>query len=150
MRLDKSALLKIVEISPLISIDLIIRNIHNEVLLGLRNNEPAKNYWFVPGGRICKGERLAQAFERISQEEIGETLTIQDARFLGVFEHFYQENFAQEPGIDTHYIVLAYEICLCNSLPRLPDDQHCQYRWILPDILLQVPGVHPYTKAYFS
>lgn len=150
MRLDKSALLEVIKLSPLVSIDLIIRNTQNEVLLGLRNNEPAKDYWFVPGGRICKGERLAQAFERVSEEEVGEKLRIQNARFIGVFEHFYQENFAREPGIDTHYIVLAHEVCLHRPPLRLPNDQHCQYQWLSPNVLLQAQDVHPYTKMYFS
>lgn len=39
---------KIIQGSPLISIDLLVRNEYNEYLLGKRLNEPAKNYWFVP------------------------------------------------------------------------------------------------------
>ena len=122
----------------------------NEVLLGLRNNEPARNYWFVPGGRICKGERIAQAFERISQEEIGVEMVVQDAQFLGVYEHFYQENFLYEPEIGTHYVVLAYEARLYNSLQGLPDAQHRCFQWWSVDDLLKTQDVHPYTKAYFK
>ncbi len=120
MKLDKSTLIEIVKNTPLVSIDLIVRNARNEVLLGLRNNEPARNYWFVPGCRICKNERMAQTFARLSLEELGIELVLQDAQFLGVFEHFYQENFACESRVNTHYVVLAYEIKLHKPLCNLP------------------------------
>lgn len=150
MKLDRATLIDVVNNTPLISIDLIVRNDQNQVLLGYRNNEPARNYWFVPGSRICKNERISQAFERLSCEELGAQLVIQDARFLGIFEHFYQENFAQKPGIDTHYVVLAYEVKLFNPLHDLPKDQHSQFRWWTVTDLLHAQEVHSHTKTYFQ
>ena len=55
----------VVRLAPLVSIDFIIRNARGEVLLGLRNNEPAKGFYCVPGGIILKQERLHEAFARI-------------------------------------------------------------------------------------
>ena len=150
MKLDRHVFIEVVKNTPLVSIDLIVRNAKNEVLLGLRNNEPARNYWFVPGCRICKNERIAQAFRRLSLEELGIELTAQDSQFLGVFEHFYRENFACETGIETHYVVLAYEIRLNRPLRDLPKDQHRHFRWWPVDNLLQAQDVHPYNKAYFQ
>jgi colanic acid biosynthesis protein WcaH len=49
----------VIRLAPLIAIDLIIRSARDEVLLGLRKNEPAKGCYFVPGGMILKNERLA-------------------------------------------------------------------------------------------
>ncbi|HCB8003312.1 TPA: GDP-sugar hydrolase WbdI, partial [Escherichia coli] len=43
---------EIIKLVPLVSIDLLIENENGEYLFGLRNNRPAKNYFFVPGGRI--------------------------------------------------------------------------------------------------
>ncbi len=149
-KLDHSTFIEVVKHSPLVSIDLIVRNAQNEVLLGLRNNEPAKNYWFTFGGRIYKNERIAQAFQRIVQEEIGTDVDITDAQFVGIFEHLYEENFAQEPGFGTHYVVLAYEIKLAEPLRGLPNVQHHQYRWFRVEDLLQAQDVHPYTRAYFQ
>ncbi|MEG1251614.1 MAG: NUDIX domain-containing protein, partial [Citrobacter sp.] len=54
----------IVQNTPLISIDFIVKNERDEVLLGKRVNKPAKGYWFVPGGRIFKNETIFQAFKR--------------------------------------------------------------------------------------
>ncbi|WP_370701703.1 NUDIX domain-containing protein [Thauera phenylacetica] len=42
-----------------------------ELLLGLRNNSPAKGWWFTPGGRIRKNEPLYDAQCRVAKDEIG-------------------------------------------------------------------------------
>lgn len=150
MKLSHRDLLTVIKRSPLTSIDLVIRNDSGEVLLGLRRNEPAKNYWFVPGGRILLNESIAAAFERIAREELGTALSFHDACFLGVFEHFFTNNFAGVPGIGTHYIVLAYEVRLNKPLSITPDDQHHQLQWFQVKQLSEDSSVHPKTKAYFA
>ncbi len=150
IKLDHFTFIEVVKNSPLVSIDLIVRNAQNEVLLGLRNNEPAKNYWFTFGGRIYKNERIAQAFQRIVQEEIGIDVDVKDAQFVGVFEHLYEENFAQESGFGTHYVVLAYEVRLLEPHRGLPTVQHHEYRWFRVEDVVKAENVHPYTKAYFQ
>jgi 8-oxo-dGTP pyrophosphatase MutT (NUDIX family) len=75
----------IVRCAPLPSLDLIIRDSDDRVLVGLRINEPAKNYYFVPGGVIRKNESIELAFARILRAETGCRATLSDARFLGVY-----------------------------------------------------------------
>jgi len=43
-----------VEMLPLVSIDLLLRDADGRYLTGLRSNPPAQGSWFVPGGRIRK------------------------------------------------------------------------------------------------
>jgi len=88
----------IVRHAPLVSIDLVIRNPRGEILVGFRRNRPAQGYWFVPGGRIGKGERIAEAFARITRGELGTEHRIENAVFLGVFEHIYEDNFSGDPS----------------------------------------------------
>lgn len=57
-------------LTPLVAIDLIVRS-EEKVLLGRRTNEPAKGFFFVPGGRIFKGETARTAFQRITLAELG-------------------------------------------------------------------------------
>lgn len=149
MKLNHRDLIEVIKKTPLVAIDLIIKNNLNEVLLGLRNNEPAKNFWFVPGGRILIRERISDSFQRIVREELGTNLSFNDATFLGVFEHFYEENFANESGVGTHYVVLAYEVNINGPLNELPNDQHYTYKWLKIESLLKEDEVHPNTKAYF-
>jgi len=82
--LDKSLFSSIVSNAPLISIDLVIRNSKDELLLGKRINRPAKGKWFVPGGRILKDETIQEAFSRLTSEELGLTISISEGQFVGV------------------------------------------------------------------
>jgi hypothetical protein len=66
--------LHVVHGSPLVSIDLIARRPDGAVLLGYRRNRPAQGFWFVPGGRILKGERMAEALVRILWRELVEAV----------------------------------------------------------------------------
>ena len=91
-RLEYELFKTIVKHTPLISIDLVIRKDKGEALLGQRLNRPAKNYWFVPGGRIFKDESFEDAFKRITFEELGVQTSLGEAIFLGVYEHFYYDN----------------------------------------------------------
>ena len=59
--LDRETFIEVIRHTPLVSIDLIVTRDDGCVLLGQRLNEPARNYWFVPGGRIYKDEPLAHA-----------------------------------------------------------------------------------------
>ena len=150
MRLGRQEFLEVVERTPLVSMDLIVRRGDGRVLLGKRTNEPAKGYWFVPGGRILKNERLGDAFRRICETELGKPFAISDAKFLGVFEHLYPTNFAEKPGTGTHYVVLAYELRAKGLPDKLPADQHGEFDWFDEQRILAADAVHPNTRAYFQ
>jgi colanic acid biosynthesis protein WcaH len=147
VHLDAQTFRGVVNATPLVSIDLAIRNDLHQVLLGKRSNRPAEGFWFVPGGRIRKNERVAEALLRISTAEIG--VAIKEAALLGVFDHIYDDNFAGEPGINTHYVVIAFEHRLPQNCHVSPDAQHSELRWWDVPSLLESPEVHENTKAYF-
>jgi colanic acid biosynthesis protein WcaH len=149
-KLSHDELAEVVKKAPLVSIDLVVSNAEGEILVGLRTNEPAKGFWFVPGGRILKDERIAEAFGRIAYDELGIKPAFEDCRFLGVFEHLYPNNFTGKSDFSTHYVVLAYEVRTDESAPRLPRDQHSEYKWLSRESLDQEERIHPYTRAYFD
>ena len=139
----------VVRLTPLIAIDLIVRAPDGRVLVGRRINEPAKGMFFVPGSRISKNERLSAAFQRISSDELGVSVPMEQGRFVGVYEHLYSTNRFGRPGFGTHYITLAYELRLELELSKLPQDQHGEYAWLAAAELLGSAEVHDNTKAYF-
>jgi colanic acid biosynthesis protein WcaH len=139
----------IIRLAPLIAIDLIIRNAREDVLLGLRKNEPAKGCYFVPGGMILKNERLAEAFTRLVKTETDHTASLNDARLIGVFEHFYENNRSGNGGYGTHYVALGYEFSWPSTAVPRPDDQHSELRWWPVAELLTSGRVHENAKAYF-
>lgn len=140
---------RVVRLTPLVSIDLVVRDAQGRVLVGRRRHEPARDLLFVPGGRITKNESRASAFVRLTREELGVEKPMDAARFLGVFDHFYPTNRLERPGFGTHYVVLAYELNLALPAVALPRDQHGEYFWLTPAELLSRPDVHDNTKAYF-
>ena len=138
----------VVRRAPLPSIDLIIRDSDRRVLVGLRTNEPAKNFYFVPGGVIRKNETIELAFARILRAETGCRGNHGDARFLGAFEHFYPTNRFGDPAYGTHYVVLAYELQL-DRPEIVADAQHSEFKWMAASDLIAASDVHENTKAYF-
>lgn len=147
MKRDNPTFLDVVRNTPLVSIDLIVRDHDGRILVGRRVNEPAQGTWFVPGGSIRKDERLAAALARISAGELGVTLTMDEVRFAGVYEHFYDTNFAEVDGVSTHYVVLAYVVQRAFDTAGLPADQHSAWTWLSDPAM---PDVHPNTLAYLD
>ena len=94
----------VIKKTQIISTDFLIFNNEGQVLLGKRNNEPAKDTWFVPGGRVRKHELIGDAVKRITKQELGKTL--EKTSDLGVYHHIYPNNFANEDH-GTHYVVFA-------------------------------------------
>src|SRR5215469_2802192 len=141
---------QVVRNTALVAIDLIICNPDLCVLVGLRTNEPARGKWFVPGGVVRKYERLADAFARIVKAEIGLEASIDDAKFVGVYEHLYDSNVFGEDGFGTHYVVLAHQLNLDHRPPIVGDRQHGDFRWMTPTELISSPNVHQNTRVYFS
>jgi len=140
---------RIVRLTPLISIDLLVRLSDGRVLLGRRKNQPAQDTLFVPGGRITKNETIEAAFRRITLAELGAGQELKQARFLGTYDHIYSANTFDIPGFGTHYVVLAYDYELKQELENLPADQHGTYLWMTPSQILESSEVHQNTKAYF-
>ncbi|HCH7883652.1 GDP-mannose mannosyl hydrolase [Raoultella ornithinolytica] len=138
----------IIHNTPLISIDLIIEDENKNILIGKRNNRPARGFWFVPGGRVLKDESLDDAFMRLTDIELGTQISRRDAGFIGIYEHFYNDNFYSDE-FSTHYIVLAYKITLNKAELVLPEVQHNEYCWVSESELLNNGQVHFNTKAYF-
>jgi len=140
----------VVRLAPLVSIDLVILNRANEALLGYRTNRPAKGKWFVPGGRVKKGERIKDALVRIARNETGIKVLPGSAVFAGVHEHFYMNSvFSASRSLTTHYVVLAFRITLRKDPELRLDSQHTRLAWFPAGEILRMGTVHKNTKAYF-
>ena len=145
--LDTNTFKTIVASTPLISIDLLVRDTQGNILLGKRVNRPAQGAWFVPGGRVLKDESIEQAHTRLLKVELGMDKT--SSCFKGVYQHFYDNNFSGE-AFTTHYVVLAYEVIFNGDIASLPVTQHNDYRWFSEMALLNNDDVHIHTKWYFQ
>ncbi len=140
---------QLVKNAPLFAIDLVILNPQKQILIGKRVNEPAKDAWFVPGGRIFKNEPLAQAFERIVEAEIGLSLRYNQASLIGLFDHFYGNSFFGD-DITTHYINATHLVKIEIENCWLPKAQHQAYRWGGLDEIEEDSTVHQYSKVFMA
>lgn len=147
--LEKQVFTTVIYNAPLISIDLLIENKDDQILLGFRNNRPAQGYWFVPGGRILKSESMDNAFKRLTLAELGTEFSRGQAEFLGPYEHFY-EDFVFGEGISTHYVVLGYKIICDIDINTLPNAQHGKYKWFTKQEMLSSNTVHKHSKWYIE
>jgi colanic acid biosynthesis protein WcaH len=124
---------------PIVSVDLIVRH-DGGVVLGKRTNRPGRGEWFVPGGRVHKGETLEAAIHRTAETELGVDVRIENR--LGVYEHFWDESDFDDVATK-HY--LANGAVVRPHTDRFdPDDQHVDVRVFEPPF----PDVHPYVEAY--
>ena len=141
---------------PIIAIDICILD-NKKILLGYRKNPPARNHYFVPGGRIRKGETLEVAFKRILFEEVGGILKFEIdilKNLIGIYEHFYEDNFLGNKEFDSHYVVLAFKLVIDEiEISKINNfnNQHSDQIW--HDYLSESRNkinIHKYTKEYFS
>jgi colanic acid biosynthesis protein WcaH len=136
---------------PLVSIDLMLtcRTGDGEVLLlGMRNNRPARDFWFSPGGRIRKNEGIQLAMQRIANEELGIPLSwLSRATLQGAWDHFYDDS-AFTDTVSTHYVNLVYLVpvskeelgLLCPPCGEL--EQHSAWRWFPLEVASTDESVH--------
>lgn len=80
---------QIVSVMPVASVEAIIRDREDRILVLKRNNAPAKGEWWFPGGRVHKGETLSEALIREVKEETG--LNIEVANLVGVYTRLFPE-----------------------------------------------------------
>lgn len=149
MHLALATFTTVIKSTPLVSIDLVVQNENDEVLLGYRNNRPAQGFLFVPGGRILKDEPMATAFKRLTLNELGTEFSLSNAQLIGPFEHFYHDNVTGGE-FSTHYIALGYRLKVNSQQLNLPLDQHSHYVWMSVEKLLVDQKVHKHSRWYFD
>lgn len=116
--IEESRWRQVVETVPVPSVDLVVV-VDGGVVLAERTNEPARGEWFVPGGRVRKGEPLDDAVQRVAQSELGVGVEVEER--LGAYDHFYATS--EFDGVDKHYVAHGFVVCP-DGEPEVNDDQH--------------------------
>ena len=124
---------------PIVSVDLVVLT-DDGVVLAKRTNEPAKGEWFVPGGRVRKGERLEDAVHRVAKEELG--IEVEIVESLGAYEHLYGESDVDRSG-GKHYLANGF-VVRGESVEFTIDDQHGDVQ-----VFEEIPNnLHQYVEKY--
>ena len=100
---------KIVELMPICCVDAVFKS-GKDVYLFKRAYEPAKDKWWIIGGRILKGETLKKAMLRKAKEEIGIDAKI--VKQIGVYETFMKKTRFDKgkKKLGSHSIAVCYVI----------------------------------------
>ena len=98
----------IVGTMPILCVDCVIVNKKGQYLLVKRQNPTLKSEWWVPGGRVYKGEKLGCAIRRKVKEALG--IKLKNVVPLGYYEDEFEENpLNVESGLHSLGIVFQAE-----------------------------------------
>lgn len=122
---------------PIVCVDCLVVNERGEFLLVKRKNEPLMGEYWVPGGRVHKGEHLVDAVHRKMREEIGVDVDILGN--VGFFEGFYEKTKENAQG-GVHSISFVYLVKPKSCVIRL-DIQSSAWGWFkeIPPKLQEYP-----------
>ena len=125
MFIPTSEYLRIVEVIPIVCVDLLIIN-DNKCLLLKRENEPAKGQYWFPGGRIRKNETIEQAALRIAKEETN--LNCRFVEKLCVEETIFEK--AGSLNSNVHTVNICCKLTIASHTDILKTDEfHSEFKW---------------------
>ncbi|MFC1600462.1 NUDIX domain-containing protein [Patescibacteria group bacterium] len=100
-KLSREDFLRSLELSPRLTVELLVENPQGKLLLLKREDPPFKGHWHLPGGFLIKDETFRECISRLSKEELGINFTSVYAEKLGLFE-----TIGEDPrGHILHYAV---------------------------------------------
>ena len=110
---------------PVVCIDGLIMNDRKEFLLVERKNEPLKGEFWLPGGRLLRGESLDDGIRRKMKEELGTEVEI--VKLLGHFEEFFEKT--EQGNVNGfHCISFVFQLTVDSDRIRL-DEQSENWEW---------------------
>lgn len=99
----------------------LLRNENNEILMMLRNREPAKNCWAIPGGKVEMFETLEETLKREMKEELG--VEVEVTKFLCNIQDINKEK-------GEHWIMPVYETkILSGEIKNMEPEKHKELAW---------------------
>ena len=127
MLIKKNLYNKIIQSIPILCVDIIVKN-HSRFLLLKRNNEPLKNSFYLPGGRVFKGENLHSSAARKLLEETGINVKKNDLEIVGIYQDNFRKNaFENNVKYSTISIVFIYEMFSYKNI--VYDTQSSDFKW---------------------
>jgi ADP-ribose pyrophosphatase YjhB (NUDIX family) len=84
---------------PRLTVEVVVKS-DKGVLLSLRDIEPCKGMWHIPGGTVFLGESLVSAVRRVARRELGVEVR-GEPKFLDYIEYpeFYKQGFGHALGM---------------------------------------------------
>lgn len=103
---------------PILGVGGVVQDDRGRLLVVRRGNAPARGRWTLPGGKVERGERLAEAVRRELSEETGLDVDVGDP--VGVTEVVAE---------DRHYVIVDLWATVVGGELRAGDDA-AEVRWM--------------------
>lgn len=108
--LPEEAFLFVSRLTPLVNVDILIRNETGHVLLTWRDDKMFGSGWHVPGGCVRVGERLEDRVMAVAAGELGVSVSFEPTP-LGLFE-----SIDHARGDRKHHISILFNCALTSQL----------------------------------
>jgi ADP-ribose pyrophosphatase YjhB (NUDIX family) len=105
---------------PRLTVEIIVKT-NEGIFLTMRNIEPCKGLWHLPGGTVRFGERLTEAVARIAKRELN--IEVNDTKLLGYIE--YPSHYTK--GLDSP-VGIAFEVINYKGQLK-PNSEAKDYGW---------------------
>ena len=129
---------QICRVMPIPCIDLLVTDATGRVLLLKRKNEPMKDQWWFPGGRVFFNETRHQAVIRKLKEECN--LIPSTVNELGTFDLFLDK---PENDLPSHAITTLFRVLVEREDPIEIDGQSLEAEWCFPSEWTE-RNLHPF------
>ncbi len=140
MKIPDDLYRQICRVMPIPCVDLLVSDERGRILLVRRRNEPARDQWWFPGGRVHFGETREAAVHRKLKEECGLTPTVVEE--IGSFDLLFD---ALPDGGPTHAITTLFHVRVTAPPAISLDGQSAEAQWRGPDEWIQA-NVHPFVR----
>jgi len=124
MRIPDEEYIHILQMMPICCVDVIVLHEKKCLLIWRKFSESFGGQWWVPGGRILKGEKWEDAVKRKVLEETG--LVIRIVRKVQSYEAF---GFDPKISDDVHCITTTFIVEPVNSIDIFLDKTASDYKW---------------------
>ena len=122
---------------PRLTVEVVISSPARGVLLSLRDIEPCRGMWHLPGGTVRFGEPLVEAVARVARDELG--LDVDAGEMLGYIEYpsHYENGLDCPVGVAfaAHVPELDTPPAGCEWFQCLPDNMHDEQKDFLAEHL---------------
>ncbi|MBA4376183.1 MAG: hypothetical protein C0401_08440 [Anaerolinea sp.] len=135
---------QICRVNPIPCVDLLVTNEIGQVLLLKRKNEPMKNQWWFPGGRVLFNETRQQAVIRKLNEECNLTpLSIDE---VGTYDLILEVPASDLPS---HAITTLFHVLAGKEGSLVIDEQSSAAKWCFPADWME-QNLHEFVKSHLT